>query len=46
MSWSEGAAYCMNIMCEHFSFSMYNKLQLDTIKNEKRIALYKKIAFD
>lgn len=38
--------YCVKLMCEHFSFSVYNKLQLDTITNEKKIALYKKIAFD
>lgn len=42
----EGVAYCVELTCEHLSFSVYNKLQLDTIKNEKRIFLYKKIAFD
>lgn len=43
---SEVLAYRVKIMCEHFSFSVHNKFQLDTVKNEKSIVLYKKTAFD
>lgn len=36
----------MKIICGHFSFSVYNRFQLETLRNENRIILYEKSTSD